>query len=124
MTKLFNSINHAKYLSDELKGKYIYFSKSYQDSQLYYIFRIESIDASNGISKIKYNCSKVYLLMVPNDKSRTVFLYDNYKEVIVNGLYDVLYEMTFSEYVNTFREFVKSDGKRGSELPNKIIQDE
>lgn len=110
-------------MSEEILGKYIYFSKKYLDSQVHYIFNIKSMDISNGISKIIYKCDKAYMFMIPEDKNRKAFLYDNYKEVTVNGLVDVLYEMTFSEYVNTFREFVKNDGKLVCEIPNKIIQD-
>ena len=61
--------------------------------------------------------------MIPEDKNRKAFLYDNYKEITVNGLVDILYEMTFSEYVNTFREFFKNDEKYVYEIPSKIIQD-
>lgn len=123
MNKLLNSINHPKYMSEELLGKYIYFSKKYSDSQVHYIFNIKSMDVSGGISKIIYKCDKAYMFMIPEDKNRKAFLYDNYKEITVNGLVDILYEMTFSEYVNTFREFFKNDEKYVYEIPNKIIQD-
>ena len=123
MNKLFNSINHPKYVSEELIGKHIYFSKKYADSYVHYIFSIKSIDNSEGIANIKYKCEKVYMFMIPEDRNRKAFLYDNYKEVVVNGLVDILYEMSFSEYVNTFREFVKNDGKFVYEIPDKVIQD-
>ena len=124
MVRLFNSINHPTYTSDELIGKHLYFSKTIEDSTLYYIFTVSKINNTGSTANIQYICSKVYLFMVPDDKSRKAFLYDSYKDITVNGLRDILYEMTFGEFVNTFRVLVQNDGKYVSDLPDKIIQDD
>ena len=123
MIKLLNSKNHSTYTSKELIGKYIYVCKSNTDNKLLYICKINNIEYDGNITDIKYICDKVYVFMIPNDTNRKAFLYDNYTCVSIDGFNDELYELTFSEFVNTFREFITNDGKLVSELPDKIIQD-
>ena len=60
--------------------------------------------------------------MIPKNENCKAFVYDNPQKIIIKPI-DILYEMSFSEYVNTFREFVKNEGKLVKELPSKIIQD-
>ncbi len=122
MTQILSNSKNNTYISPELIDKYIYYSTENQDSYLYYIFTIKSIDPESNIYKVTYHTNKCYLFMVPKLKSSKAFIYDNYNTVTIKSN-EILYEMSFSEYVNIFRTFVQNDGKLVSELPSKIIQD-
>lgn len=121
MNKIINSDKHNIYASDIMVGKYVYYKTKNNDANLYYIFNIESVIPISDY-EVKYILSRCFLMFVPFDENRTSFLYDNYNDITIrtNG---ELYELTFSEYVNTFRVFLKNDGKLVKELPDKLIQD-
>lgn len=122
MKQILYNKNLNNYISDTIIGKYIYYKEERKDSYLYFILIVNSIDFDNSTNIITYNTDKCYLLYVPKDRERKAYVYDNYKKVNVLTKFD-LYEMNFSEFVNTFREFIRCDGKSVSELPDKIIQD-
>ena len=110
------------YLSEDLIGKYIYYKEERDNSYLYYILKPKSIDYNEITNDIIYYVDKCYLLYVPKDKNLKAYVYDNYEKVNILTKFD-LYEMTFAEFVNTFRAFVNNNGKLVSELPAKLIQD-
>lgn len=122
MEKILNNIKNNIYASSEMIDKYIYFKRDNKDAFLYYIFSIKSINVEDDKPNIIYDTKKCYLLFVPKDENRQVFLYDNYKSISISNN-DELFELTFTEFVNTFRVFVKNDMKLTKELPTKIIQD-
>ena len=121
MNKIINSLKHNIYASDVMVGKYIYYKSKSSDANLYYIFNIESVIPINE-TEIKYKLKRCFLMYVPVDENRTSFLYDNYKDITIYASSE-LYELTFAEYVNTFRVFLQNDGKVVKELPDKLIQD-
>lgn len=123
MKQIINDKNHTNYISNNLIGKYIYYKEERDNEYLYFIFTIESIKPNESNKLIIYNTNKCYLLYVPKNITSKCFIYDNYNQINILANND-LYEMTFSEFVNTFREFIKIDGKVVSDLPTKIIQDE
>ena len=124
MKQILNDKNVNNYSSKDIIGKYIYFKEERKDSILYYILTVKSIenDPENS-DEIIYFTNKCYLLFVPKNKECKTHIYDNYDKIKILSKFD-LYEMSFREYVNTFREFIKNDGKYPEELPSKIIQDE
>jgi len=122
MNPILNNSKNNIYTSKEILNKHIYYKTENNNSFLYYIFTIKSIDLEINSPKITYYTDKCYVFMVPKNNESTAFIYDNYDQVTIKPS-DVLYEMSFSEYVNTFREFIKNDGKKVYELPSKIIQD-
>lgn len=118
MKQIIKDLN--EYTSNNIINKYLYYKEERQDSYLYFILIVKSIDYDE--TNITYYTDKCYLLYVPKNLSNKCFVYDNYTKVNISTKID-LYEMTFAEFVNTFREFIKYDGKLASELPSKIIQD-
>jgi hypothetical protein len=120
MRKLERSRTEDQYIKEErVCNKYLYYTTTTKDATLYYIFKCETIMSN---SPVKYGCSRCYCFLVPKDNSCKCFLYDNYKHITLPPNTN-LYEVTFGEYVDTFRVFVENDGKYPSELPSKIIQD-
>ena len=122
MQQILNSNKQNNYISKSLINKYIYYKDERTDSYLYYIFSIKTIDPEFDYPNITYFTNKCYLLYVPKNKDCQVFVYDNYDRVNVSPNKD-LYELTFSEFVNTFRIFIENHGKKANDLPDKIIQD-
>ena len=111
------------YTSNDLIDKYLYYKEERNDSNLYYIIKINSIDFDQNSQDITYLVDKCYLLYVPKNDELKAFVYDNYTKVDISKDSD-LYEMSFTEFVNTFRVFVNNNGKLVSELPSKLIQDQ
>lgn len=124
MQKIFNNIEQNNYTSPNLIGKHIYFKDSQKDSDLYYIFEIKSIDSTSNIPYIIYKVDRCYMMFVPKNKDCKAFLYDTTTEIKISPSKHELYEMSFAEYVNTFRSFVKNTGKLVKDLPTKLIEDE
>jgi len=121
MKKLIYNKHQNEYISNELINKYMYYKYEKSDSYCYYIFSIKDIDniQSDGIT---YNTNKCYLMYVPKNPNNNAFLYDTNNKV--NVLFkNELYEISFSEFVNTFMVFFKYDSKPVHELPDKLIQD-
>ena len=123
MKQIFYNKDIKNYISKDIIGKYIYYKEERQDSYLYYICYVKDIDFNDATNNIIYYTNKCYLLFVPKNKDLKAFVYDNYDKINISVKFD-LYELTFTEFVNTFRTFIDNDGKQVSELPSKIIQDE
>ena len=122
MNKIITSVKHNIYASDAMVGKYIYYKTKNNEANLYYIFNIDSVIPISDIT-VKYLLKRCFLMFVPIDENRLSFLYDNYTDITISTS-DELYELSFSEYVNTFRVFLKNDGKPKKDLPDKLIQDD
>ena len=123
MKQLLYNNDIKKYMSSDLINKYIYYKEERRDSYLYFILNVKNIDFNEITNNIIYYTNKCYLLNVPKDLTQKAFVYDNYTKVNISNNFD-LYEMSFTEFVNTFRIFINNDGKLVSELPVKLIQDE
>ena len=123
MKQLLYNNDIKNYMSSDLINKYIYYKEERRDSYLYFILNVKNIDFNEITNNIIYYTNKCYLLNVPKDLTQKAFVYDNYTKVNISNNFD-LYEMSFAEFVNTFRIFINNDGKLVSELPSKLIQDE
>lgn len=120
MKKLERTRTEDQYIKESsVINKYLYYTTTGKESNLYYIFKCEDIISN---SPVKYKCSRCYCFMVPKNDACKCFLYDDYKTITLPASCS-LYEITFGEYVDTFRVFVDNDGKLPNELPSKIIQD-
>lgn len=109
-----------QYIKEEfVKDKYLYYKVSKKDTNVYYIFKCKNIISNNPLI---YSCSKCFVFSVPIENNRKCFVYDNYKIIKLPPKVD-LYKLSFTEFVDTFRVFVKNDGKYPNDLPSKIIQD-
>jgi len=116
MKKLDNDI----YGDQNINGKYIYLKRSDTENDMYYIFKIISI--INAKYPFKYEIQNCYMMLVPKDAERKAYVYDKYKEIELKYT-DEMYEMTYDEWLNTFRVFVKNEGEYVKNLPYKLIQD-
>ena len=121
MQQILNNNKQNNYISKNLINKYIYVKLEKSDSNLYYIFSIKSIDSEIDYPNIVYYTNKCYLMYVPKNNECRAFVYDNYDKVSIS-MNDELYELSFSEFVNTFRTFIQNHGKYPNELPSKLIQ--
>ena len=123
MNKILSNEKSNIYKSSEiLNGKYLYVKKSNIDYDYHCIFTINDI-LLNTNHTITYKTKKCYIFAIPFNKDSKCYLYENNKEITINQSKDILFEMTFEEFVNTFREFVKYDGYNANSIPTKIIQD-
>lgn len=116
MKKLDNDI----YGDQNINGKYIYLKRSDAENDMYYIFKIISI--INAEYPVKYGIHGCYMMLVPQNNERKAYVYDRYNELELKYT-DELYELTYDEWLNTFRTFVKYEGEYVKNLPTKLIQD-
>jgi len=123
MNRILSDKKSNIYKSKEiLNDKYLYLKKTNNNYDYHYIFNISNIIENDNY--IKYKTKKCYIFAIPFDNNSKCYLYEKNNEIEINQLKDVLYEMTFNEFVNTFRTFIKYDGMLKHEIPVKIIQDE
>lgn len=108
------------YASNEMIGKKIYMKRTDKESDMYYIYSIS--DIINTSFPIKYELKNCFMLLVPKNQDRKVHVYEKYKDIELKYI-DVLYELDYNEWLETFRVFVKYDGDYVRNLPSKIIQD-
>lgn len=123
--KLINTDKQGnQYKSNDLLNKHYYINVKTDEFNCYYIFVIKNIKYDNISYNIIYECERCFCLAVPIIKTgRHAYLYDKYNSIKINYTYDKLYELSYDEYLNTFKMFIKCDGMYADELPNKIIQD-
>ena len=107
------------YFDEHFIDSYAYIKQSNKDMDIHHIFKIIGLKES---SPIIYNVDKHYYFTVPFNEQCKGFCYagNNYIEL---GWNDKLYIMSVSEYIDTFRAFIKNDGKSKNEIPSKLIQD-
>ncbi len=115
-------LDKSLYDNSEIIGKYLYCKQKTKDAYLYNIFVVDNILKDKYTNQITYQVNRYYMLFVPYIEPRKVFIYDTYKTIELKNC-DIIYEMSNSEYINTFRCFLKYEGKLNTELPDKIIQD-
>lgn len=103
-----------------MKGKWIYVKRSKKETDIHYIFKVK--DVVEGSNPTEYEVEREFYFTIPLDKECKCFCYDSNDNFILDKQ-DVLYEMGYDEWLDTFREFVKNDGMKSSDIPAKIIQD-
>jgi len=117
-------IKKSKYINvysgEGMVNKYIYLKRENNQYTMYYIFKIDEILST---SPTIYNTPKCFMLSVPKMRGLKAFVYENVNSIELRQQ-DELYEMTSSEWLNTFRVFVANEGQYVENLPAKIIQDE
>lgn len=101
----------------QASDKYIYTEKYINNTQLLYIGKCIGITNDNMLIM-----EKSYYFTIPSNNALKCFCYDNKEMIEVNNNMNI-YHMSTSEFVNTFRNFVKYDGTQKQDLPNKIVQD-
>jgi hypothetical protein len=80
-------------------------------------------DIIDNENVVTYKTKKCYIFSIPIQQNQKCYLYENYNEIDLDIHKDILYEMSFEEFVNTFRTFIKYDGFIANDIPSKIIQD-
>ena len=113
MTQLINTEDSS------IVGKFIYMKRSNKEMDIHYIFDIKEI---LGTSPVKYKVGKCFYFCIPFDKDRRCFYYNTTTNIKLNSS-DILYELSYDEWLNTFHSFIKNEGKCVKELPSKIIKD-
>ena len=119
MKQLYNTIKTNEYAKSFMIGKYIYMKRSNKEMDIYYIFNIKNIIEENPVI---YKTNKCFYFCVPFNKERKCFCYDD-KVNLELKYSDILYELSYEEWIDTFRSFVDNEGKYAHELPDKIIKD-
>ena len=123
MTKIEQDLHDMKYLAvPNMIGKHIYM-KRYNAADaitIFYIYKIEEIISEYPT---RYKTANCYRLVVPDNREIKAFVYDDINEIQLSYMNDILYEMTYDEYLATFRTFVQCDACYVKDLPSKIIQD-
>lgn len=116
-------INQSKYINvysgEGMVNKYIYLRRENKQYIMYYIFKIGEI---TSITPTIYKTTKCFMLSVPKTKGCKAFVYKDINSVEVKPQ-EELYEMTQSEWLDTFRVFVANEGQYVENLPSKLIQD-
>ena len=112
-----NKLNN--YYDEKFIGQYIYVKKTNSRMNIHHIFKVTNLKCS---SPVIYSVEKHYYFTIPNFKDGKCFCYDG-TDVFEFDYYDELNIMDHEEYLDTFREFIKNDGKSITEIPSKIIQD-
>ena len=109
----------SSYYDIDLIGKYIYLKQTLKETDILRIFKITKILKSKPIT---YEVIRQYYFCIPSNKDFKCYCYDSSDNVKLNNN-DLIYIMSYDEYIDTFREFVKNDGCLGHNLPYKIVQD-
>ena len=120
MLQLNNTILDNECAKDSMIGKYIYMKHTNKEMDIYHIYSIKSV--ING-KNIQYETNKHFYFCIPFNRQCKGFCYDSKTNIELTNK-DILYELSYDEWLNTFRSFVENDGKLVSDLPAKIIKDE
>ena len=114
------TIEQNNHYNNELIGKYIYVKQSNDEMDIHKIFKI--VEILNEYPVI-YKIEKYYYFTIPYNKECKCFYYKGSKDTYEVNYSDTLYILENDEFINTFRAFIKNDGKSPNEIPSKIIQD-
>lgn len=120
MKQLYNTIKNNEYAKPSMIGKYIYMKRSNDEMDIHYIFNIKNIVEEKPV---RYETGKYFYFCIPFNKERKCFCYDDKLNIELKYT-DVLYELSYKEWLDTFRSFVDNEGKYVYELPDKVIKDE
>ena len=119
MRHIQHNIKTNNYYSETFIGKYAYIKKTIKDVDIHQIFKITGLDPEDNMT---YMVEKYFYFCIPQNKNIKCFCYTG-KDRMKYDYKDEMYILDDDEYLNTFREFVKNDGKTSNEIPSKLIQD-
>ena len=114
-----HNIKENNYRSENYINKFGYIKKTTKDMYIYQIFKIVGL---NELDDHAFNVEKYFYFCVPIEKNIKCFCYTG-SAVLKYNYKDELYILDDDEYLDTFREFIKNDGKLNTNLPSKLIQD-
>lgn len=103
-----------------MKGKWIYVKRYNKDMDIHYIFKVKNVVPRSN--PVEYVVERQYYFTIPFNHEKQCFCYDSKNNFILQHQ-DVLYEMSYDEWLDTFREFVRNEGVVAGDVPTKIIQD-
>ena len=121
MKHIKHNIKTNNYYSKEFVGNYVYIKKSNKDFDTHQIFKIVGLSEEDDHTFI---VNKYYYFYIPNSNNMNMkcFCYEGNNKCTY-GPKDEMYILDDDEFIDTFREFIKNDGKSKNEVPSKIIQD-
>lgn len=103
-----------------LINSHIYLKQTIKDGEKLYIGVLDNID--DNVYTINYKLSKGFFFFIPTDNKLKGYCYDAKDPVTINKYRDELYILSDTEYLDTFRAFVKNDGLLKDELENELIK--
>lgn len=118
MKLIYSSVKDNQYASESMKNKYIYMKRSNKEMDIHYIFSIENVILSNPA---EFKTTRQYYFCIPFMKERHCYCYESNDNIVLN-YNDILYELSYDEWLDTFRSFVENEGKLVCELPDKVIK--
>lgn len=110
-----NNKTHSHFDRD-LIGNFIYIQKNDKISSSHHIFKLTDIIDSTYVG------SKHYFFHIPVDRGNRAFCYDGIGQIDI-AYNDKIFVIDEDEYLDTFRSFVRHDGYRVSDLPDKVVKD-
>ena len=108
------------YYDKKFIDNYLYVKQSNKEMDIHHIFKVEDLLDE---SPITYKVDKHYYFTVPFNTKCKGFCYHNNLIPFKLEWNDKIYIMDYDEYLDTFRSFIKNDGKSVYEIPSKLIQD-
>ena len=109
MNKIFNTPKINVYGGVGMLNKYIYMKRDDKETKMYFIYKIKSIIKDNF--PIKYECEKLYILIVPKDRNKTISVKDDLHLLELTNN-DILYDISVDEYLGMFKIFVMCQGTK------------
>jgi len=119
MKRIYSSPKDNQYANKNMEGKYVYMKRSNKEMDIHYIFNIKNVIS---VDPVEYEVERQYYFCIPFDKDRKCFYYDS-KQNVKLDYNDVLYELSYDEWIDTFRSFITNENKSVNEIPSKIIKD-
>ena len=109
MNKIFNTPKINVYGGCGMLNKYVYMKREDKENKMYFIYQIASI--IKDTFPITYNCNKLFVLIVPKNKSKQITVIDNLNKVELTNN-DILYDISVNEYLAMFKTFVMCQGTK------------
>ena len=118
MKQVENIIKFNTYADSSLLNNYMYMKRDTTEYDVYYIFRLDEIIATNPPEYVVYKC---YTLHIPKENKKKCIVKDDVYNIQIRT-YDTIYILDRDEYINMFRNFVKYEGLFKEELPEDIMK--
>ena len=118
MKQVENIIKFNTYADSSLLNNYMYMKRDTTEYDVYYIFRLDEIIATNPPEYVVYKC---YALHIPKENKKKCIVKDDVYNIQLRT-YDTIYILDRDEYINMFRNFVKYEGLFKEELPEDIMK--
>lgn len=107
MEKILNNPKFNVYGGLGMLNKYIYMKREDSENKFYYLYKINNI--INDVNPIKYECIKMYILVVPKNTNKSITVKDSIKTIELTNN-DILYQISIDEYLGIFKVFVECQG--------------